>query len=178
MDNMTAALVGGLFDESGISAYARPVLFGTAGDAVRDALPDAVEKCYFVHDEREPELAGAESLALNKENRFASLKALPECGHVLVLAAPFALAEEDALFHLAQTHVTAGYGVSVLSAEQQGFDAEGQPVPRDTRCFAALFTFDMLKKALESGADTLDGLVAAAVAAGAQKGVEIGRAHV
>ena len=31
MDNMTAALVGGLFDESGISAYARPVLFGTAG---------------------------------------------------------------------------------------------------------------------------------------------------
>ena len=52
MDNMTAALVGGLFDESGISAYARPVLFGTAGDAVRDALPDAVEKCYFVHDDR------------------------------------------------------------------------------------------------------------------------------
>ena len=173
MDNMTAALVGGLFDESGISAYARPVLFGTAGDAVRDALPDAVEKCYFVHDEREPELAGAESLALNKENRFAALADLPECGHVLVLAAPFALAEEDALFHLAQTHVTAGYGVSVLSAEQQGFDAEGQPVPRDTRCFAALFTFDMLKKALESGADTLDGLVAAAVAAGAQKGVAI-----
>ena len=100
MDNMTAALVGGLFDESGISAYARPVLFGTAGDAVRDALPDAVEKCYFVHDEREPELAGAESLALDKNNRFASLKALPECGHVLVLAAPFGLAEEDALFHL------------------------------------------------------------------------------
>ena len=90
-----------------------------------------------------------------------------------MLAAPFALAEEDALFHLAQTHVTAGYGVSVLSAEQQGFDAEGQPVPRDTRCFAALFTFGMLKKALESGADTLDGLVAAAVAAGAQKGVAI-----
>ena len=146
MDNMTAALVGGLFDESGISAYARPVLFGTAGDAVRDALPDAVEKCYFVHDEREPELAGAESLALDKNNRFASLKALPECGHVLVLAAPFGLAEDD---------------------------AEGQPVPRDTHCFAALFTFDMLKKALESGADTLDGLVAAAVAAGAQKGVAI-----
>ena len=173
MDNMTAALVGGLFDESGISAYARPVLFGTAGDAVRDALPDAVEKCYFVHDEREPELAGAESLALDKNNRFASLKALPECGHVLVLAAPFGLAEEDALFHLAETHVTTGYGVSVLAAEQQGFDAEGQPVPRDTHCFAALFTFDMLKKALESGADTLDGLVAAAVAAGAQKGVAI-----
>ena len=138
MDNMTAALVGGLFDESGISAYARPVLFGTAGDAVRDALPDAVEKCYFVHDEREPELAGAESLALDKNNRFASLKALPECGHVLVLAAPFGLAEEDALFHLAETHVTTGYGVSVLAAEQQGFDAEGQPVPRDTHCLPSI----------------------------------------
>ncbi len=59
---------------------------------------------------------------------------------MLVLAAPFGLAEEDALFHLAETHVTTGYGVSVLAAEQQGFDAEGQPVPRDTHCFAALFT--------------------------------------
>ena len=173
MDNMTAALVGGLFDESGISAYARPVLFGTAGDAVRDALPDAVEKCYFVHDDREPALDGAESLALDETNRFASLKALPECGHVLVLAAPFGLAEEDALFHLAETHVTTGYGVSVLAAEQQGFDAEGQPVPRDTHCFAALFTYEMLMKALESGAADLDGLVAAAVAAGAQKGVAV-----
>ena len=173
MDNMTAALVGGLFDESGISAYARPVLFGTAGDAVRDALPDAVEKCYFVHDDREPALDGAESLALDETNRFASLKALPECGHVLVLAAPFGLAEEDALFHLAETHVTTGYGVSVLAAEQQGFDAEGQPVPRDTHCFAALFTYEMLMKALDSGAADLDGLVAAAVAAGAQKGVAV-----
>ena len=173
MDNMTAALVGGLFDESGISAYARPVLFGTAGDAVRDALPDAVEKCYFVHDDREPALDGAESLALDETNRFASLKALPECGHVLVLAAPFGLAEEDALFHLAETHVTTGYGVSVLAAEQQGFDAEGQPVPRDTHCFAALFTYEMLMKALESGAADLDGLVAAAVAAGAQKGIAV-----
>ena len=95
------------------------------------------------------------------------------CEHVLVLAAPFALAEEDALFHLAETHLNTGYGVSVLSAEQQGFDAEGQPLPRDSRCYAAMFTWDMLKKALASGADTLDGLVAAAVAAGAQKGIAI-----
>ena len=36
-----------------------------------------------------------------------------------------------------------------------------------------MFTWDMLKKALASGADTLDGLVAAAVAAGAQKGIAI-----
>ena len=90
-----------------------------------------------------------------------------------MLAAPFALAEEDALFHLAETHLNTGYGVSVLSAEQQGFDAEGQPLPRDSRCYAAMFTWDMLKKALASGADTLDGLVAAAVAAGAQKGIAI-----
>ena len=40
MNKITAALVGGLFDEGGVSAYARPVLFGTAGDAVRQALPD------------------------------------------------------------------------------------------------------------------------------------------
>ncbi|MFR0942418.1 MAG: hypothetical protein ACLSF2_08745, partial [Butyricicoccus sp.] len=40
-------------------------------------------------------------------------------------------------------------------------------------CYAAMFTWDMLKKALASGADTLDGLVAAAVAAGAQKGIAI-----
>ena len=58
-----------------------------------------------------------------------------------MLAAPFALAEEDALFHLAETHLNTGYGVSVLSAEQQGFDAEGQPLPRDSRCYAAMFTW-------------------------------------
>ena len=139
MNKVNAVMVGGLFDENGISAFARPVLFGTAGDAMRDA----------------------------------SLAALPESEHVLVLAAPFALAEEDALFHLAETHLNTGYGVSVLSAEQQGFDAEGQPLPRDSRCYAAMFTWDMLKKALASGADTLDGLVAAAVAAGAQKGIAI-----
>ena len=38
---------------------------------------------------------------------------------------------------------------------------------------AALFTYEMLMKALESGAADLDGLVAAAVAAGAQKGIAV-----
>ena len=173
MNKVNAVMVGGLFDENGISAFARPVLFGTAGDAMRDALPDAVETCFFAHDDRESAVAGAQDIALDAANRFASLAALPESEHVLVLAAPFALAEEDALFHLAETHLNTGYGVSVLSAEQQGFDAEGQPLPRDSRCYAAMFTWDMLKKALASGADTLDGLVAAAVAAGAQKGIAI-----
>ena len=173
MNKVNAVMVGGLFDENGISAFARPVLFGTAGDAMRDALPDAVEECFFVHDDRESAVAGAQDIALDAANRFASMAALPESEHVLVLAAPFALAEEDALFHLAETHLNTGYGVSVLSAEQQGFDAEGQPLPRDSRCYAAMFTWNMLKKALASGADTLDGLVAAAVAAGAQKGIAI-----
>ena len=173
MNKVNAAMVGGLFDESGISAFARPVLFGTAGDAMRDALPDAVEACFFVHDDREPAVAGAQDLALDAANRFASLKALPESEHVLVLAAPFVPEEEDALYHLVETHRNTGYGVSVLAAEQQGFDAEGQPVPCDTHCYAAVFTGEMLGKALESGADTLDGLIAAAVAVGAQKGIAI-----
>lgn len=173
MNKITAALVGGLFDESGVSAYARPVLFGTAGDAVRQALPDTVDACVFVHDDREPALAGADSIALSGDNRFAALAALPESEQVLVIAAPFALAEDDALMHLAETHVTTGYGVSVLAAEQQGYDAEGQPIPRDAHCLAAMFTFDMLQKALAAGGDTLDALVAAAVAAGAQKGVAV-----
>ncbi|MDO4269592.1 MAG: DapH/DapD/GlmU-related protein [Eubacteriales bacterium] len=173
MNNMIAALTGGLFDEGGVSAYARPVLFGTAGDAVRDALPAAVDACFFVRDEREPAIAGAESAALLGENRFAALKALPESRHVLVIAAPFALAEDDALEHLAQTHMNTGYGVSVLVTEQQGFDEEGQPIPADDACLAAVFTYDMLQKALDGGADTLDGLVDAAVKAGAQKGVAV-----
>ena len=52
MNKVNAVMVGGLFDENGISAFARPVLFGTAGDAMRDALPDAVEACFFAHDDR------------------------------------------------------------------------------------------------------------------------------
>ena len=173
MNDVTAALIGGLFDEGGVAAWARPVLFGTAGDAVRGLLPDAVDACCFVHDSREPALDGADSLALDGANRFAALKNLPESRHVLVIAAPFALAEDDALTHLAETHIHTGYGVSVLAAEQQGFDEEGQPLPRDRHCLAALFTWEMLRKALDAGADTLDALVAAAVAAGAQKGVAV-----
>lgn len=173
MDKITAALVGGLFDEGGFSAYARPVLFGTAGDTVRGELPEAVDACFFVHDDREPALAGAESIALTEGNRFAALSSLPESEQVLVVAAPFVLAEDDALTHLIETHVTTGYGVSVLVAEQQGFDAEGQPIPRDAHCLAAMFTYEMLQKALAAGGDTLDALVEAAVAAGAQKGVAV-----
>ena len=173
MDKITAALVGGLFDEGGFSAFARPVLFGTAGDTVRGGLPETVDACYFVHDDREPALAGAESIALEQGNRFAALRTLPESEQVLVIASPFVLAEDDALTHLTETHVTTGYGVSVLVAEQQGFDAEGQPIPRDAHCLAAMFTYEMLQKALAAGGDTLDALVEAAVAAGAQKGVAV-----
>lgn len=173
MDKITAALVGGLFDEGGFSAFARPVLFGTAGDTVRGELPETVDAYYFVHDDREPALAGAESIALEQGNRFAALRTLPESEQVLVIAAPFVLPEDDALTHLTETHVTTGYGVSVLVAEQQGFDAEGQPIPRDAHCLAAMFTYEMLQKALAAGGDTLDALVEAAVAAGAQKGVAV-----
>ena len=34
MNKVNAVMVGGLFDESGISAFARPVLFGTGLDDV------------------------------------------------------------------------------------------------------------------------------------------------
>ena len=71
MNKVNAVMVGGLFDENGISAFARPVLFGTAGDAMRDALPDAVEACFFAHDDREPAVAGAQDIALDAANRFA-----------------------------------------------------------------------------------------------------------
>lgn len=173
MSNITAALIGGLFDQNGVSAYARPVLFGTAGDAVKGLLPAAVDACFFVHDGREDAPAGAESIALAEEGRFAALRALPECAQVLVIAAPLALTEPDALTHLTETHTVTGFGVSVLTAGRQGFDEDGQPIPRDERCLAAIFTYDALQKALQSGADTLDRLVGAAVEAGAQKGVSV-----
>ena len=51
MMDISAALVGGLFDEDGVPAYARPVLFGTAGDAVSAYLPDAVGARFFVQGE-------------------------------------------------------------------------------------------------------------------------------
>lgn len=173
MMDISAALVGGLFDEDGVPAYARPVLFGTAGDAVSAYLPDAVGARFFVQGEGEPQVAGTVCVAAQEDGRFAALKALPACGHVLVIAAPFALTEQDALYHLVQTHTAAGYGVSVLAAEQQGFDAEGQPLPHDERCVVAVFAYEVLQKALAAGSDSLDSLVAAAVAAGAQKGVAV-----
>ena len=110
MMDISAALVGGLFDEDGVPAYARPVLFGTAGDAVSAYLPDAVGARFFVQGEGEPQVAGTVCVAAQEDGRFAALKALPACGHVLVIAAPFALTEQDALYHLVQTHTAAGYG--------------------------------------------------------------------
>ena len=172
MSNVIAAIAGGLFDESGVSAFSRPVLFGTAGDAVLGALPKEVQTCYFAHDANEEPLAGAESLPL-AENRFASFAPLADAEQVLVIAEPFALAEDDALEHLIESHTITGYGVSVLVAEQQGFDAEGQPIPVDPAVLVAVFTGKMLGAALESGADTLGALVDAAVSAGAQKGVAV-----
>ena len=91
MMDISAALVGGLFDEDGVPAYARPVLFGTAGDAVSAYLPDAVGARFFVQGEGEPQVAGTVCVAAQEDGRFAALKALPACGHVLVIAAPFAL---------------------------------------------------------------------------------------
>lgn len=173
MNDVTAALVGGLFDENGVSAWARPVLFGTAGDAVRSLLPAVVDACCFVHDGRDCAIAGAGSIALDAANRFAALASLPESAHVLVIAAPFALAQGDALTRLANTHMHTGYGVSVLAAERQGFDEDGQPIPHNMCTCAAMFTGETLQKALATGADTLDALVDAAVAAGAQKGVAV-----
>ena len=173
MNDVTAALIGGLFDEGGVAAWARPVAVRHRGRC--GARPAAGRGGRLLLCARQPRAAldGAESLALDGANRFAALKNLPESRHVLVIAAPFALAEDDALTHLAETHIHTGYGVSVLAAEQQGFDEEGQPLPRDRHCLAALFTWEMLRKALDAGADTLDALVAAAVAAGAQKGVAV-----
>ena len=118
----------------GVPAYARPVrLFGTAGDAASAYLPGA-RGCALFRAGRgaEPQVAGTVCVAAQADGRFAALKALPACGHVLVIAAPFALTEQDALYHLVAARDTAaGYGVSVLAAEQQGFDAEGQPLPHD-----------------------------------------------
>ena len=173
MAELIAALVGGIFDEGGMSAYARPVLFGTAGDMVRDTLPAAAEKCSFVQDARESGIEGIESLALTGGNRFAALGSLPESRNVLVIAAPVALAEGDALDRLAATHGNTGYGVTVLCDETEGYDAQGEPVSAGMPCTAAVFTKDALQKALASGADTLDALIDAAVSAGAEKGVVV-----
>ena len=71
MENITAALVGGLLDADGVAAFTRPVLFGTAGDVVLHALPEAVGTRYFAHAAGEAALAGTQDLPL-AENRFAS----------------------------------------------------------------------------------------------------------
>lgn len=171
MSQTIAALVGGLQNADGVFAYARPVLFGTAGDMVRGQLPASVGACYFVQGAGETAPEDTVCLPVEGANRFAALGSLTENAQVLVIAAPFVLTEDDALDHLLETHITTGYGVSILSDAQNGYDAEGQPAPCDERYLAAVFTGEMLGKALASGADTLDGLIDAAVAAGAQKGI-------
>lgn len=93
MNKVNAVWLAACLTKTAFPLLRVPVLFGTAGDAMRDALPDAVEACFFAHDDREPAVAGAQDIALDAANRFASLAALPESEHVLVLAAPFALAE-------------------------------------------------------------------------------------
>lgn len=176
MNNITAALIGGLFSQNGVSHYARPVLFGTVGDMVKTYLPEAVDKGYFVHGDAEQPIAGMESVAIEANNRFAALKSLPECGHVLVIAVPLVMLEGgDALRRLVETHTTTGYGVTVLSAAQRDYDTEGVPCACDAQCMAAIFTYGALQKALATGADELGTLVEAAAASGAQKGVTVAR---
>lgn len=176
MEQIIAALVGGLFDKGGVSVYQYPVLFGTAGDLVRASLPAVISNCYFIQEEREPSLTDTVSLPLTENGRFAALQNLPACEQVLVVAAPFFVADETALERLVKNHTATGYDVSVLAAGQNGFDAEGQPVPCDCPCLAAVFKQECLWKALATGADaqtSLDGLIAAAEKAGAQKGVVV-----
>ena len=121
MNKVNAVMVGGLFDENGIFRFCASGVVRHCGRCNAGCVPDAVEACFFAHDDRELPLPAHRTSRSMPQIVFASLAALPESEHVLVLAAPFALAEEDALFHLAETHLNTGYGVSVLSAEQQGF---------------------------------------------------------
>lgn len=170
MNKMIAALVGGLFDENGISAFSRPVLFGTAGDAALAGLPEEVQACFFVHGAAEKPLAGAGSITLQSGSRYAALAALPESEHVLVMGAPVVPVNGRTMPRLMQTHLTTGYGVTVLAAEKKSFDVDGQEAAENPYAMA-VFTRAALSAAVKSGANTLPELVAAAVDAGAQRGV-------
>ncbi len=171
MKPIIAALAGGLTDKDGTPAYSRPLLFGTAGTAALELLPEAVEARFFIHSETEPELPGTQSLKIKDGNRFAALKELPECGDVVVIAAPFTTDRKDSLKRLIQEHASAGFGVSILSKSSRGFDKDGVPFPSIDPCAVAVFSYGTLMDALESNADSLDALVEAAVNSGAQKNV-------
>ena len=53
-----------------VPAYARPVLFGTAGDAVSAYLPDAVGARFFVQGEGEPQVAGTVCVAAQEDGQM------------------------------------------------------------------------------------------------------------
>ncbi len=171
MSQITAAFVGGLFDRDGTPAYSRPLLFGTTGSAVLELLPETVGTRFFIHGSSEPDIPGTQSLPILERNRFSALKGIPECSHVLVIAAPFIIDREDALRRFLDEHVDTGFGVSILSKNPKGYDSEGIHILDNEPCPAAVFSWDALNKALDSGADSLDGLVDAAIRSGEQKNV-------
>ena len=172
MSQIIAAFVGGLFGTDGVSAYARPILFGTSGDVVKSLLPGSVEACYFVQDSKESALKGAESISYEGADRFAALKKLPNSEHILVIDTPFITADPNAVAQLVQEHIQTGYGVSVLTIASALFDREGLPVTIKESVFAAIFTRSVLQKALEKQGEykTISDIVDTAVADGAQKG--------
>ena len=105
-------MVGGLFDENGISAFARPVLFGTAGDAMRDALPDAVEACFFAHDDREPAVAGAQDIALDAAIVLPRWLRCRRASTFWCWRLRLHWPRRTLCSDLAETHLNTGYGVS------------------------------------------------------------------
>ncbi len=171
MNQIFAALVGGLSGFDGISAYERPLLFSTAGKAVLELLPESISEKFFLRKEEEKELDGAKNLKMDSENRFSALKSIPECTHIVVIAAPFVLEREEVLKRLIDEHINTGYGVSVLSKGSLRTGADGTPVKSTEPCIVAVFTKEALNKALGSGAGSLDALVEAAVKNGAQMNV-------
>lgn len=170
MNNVIAAMVGGLFGRDGISAYERPVLFGTAADALLHFLPETVSNVYFCGTENEKTPAQTEKVLSAKSTRFSALLNLPQSDHVLVIAAPLMPLETAVLERLVTTHTITGYDVTVLAANQSEFAADGQP-KADQVYPAAIFTHKALQKAVQSEAETLADFVKAATISGEQKGV-------
>jgi len=172
MNQIIAAFVGGLFGADGVSAYARPILFGTSGDVVKNLLPASVESCYFIQDIKEPALNGAESILYEGTDRFAALGKLPDSDHVLVIDTPFITADPNAVTQLIREHTQTGYDVSVLTIASAVFDRDGLPVAVKEPVFAAIFTRSVLRKALQKQGvyRTVSDIVDTVVAEGAQRG--------
>lgn len=170
MNDVIAAMVGGLFGTDGISAYERPILFGTAADAVWHLFPKEVSEVFFIGEKTEHAPKNTKHIEKTEDGRFLALSKLPESGHVLVVAAPIMPFETNVLNRLVQTHVTTGYDVTVLAAEQNEFMSDGQP-KADYVYPAAVFTRKALQKAAVSSAKTLSEFIKSAVCSGEQKGV-------